>query len=315
MIEEHRMNLKRDIRGMCRLLGALFLVFAATGASFAQPKKPALTVAVSIPPMQEWVNRLAGDRVAVVLIMPPGSSPHAFEPSPRQLVDIGSAQVWFSINIDFEYSLRPKVSAMYPRLDIVDVTQNVRFRTLRPGEQETEVGAVGGQIDPALTNRDQHTWLGHDQAKAEIAVIRDTLIARDPAGTEVYRANYEKYAKEIDAVYSSMKTRLAPLSGSKVFVYHPAFGYFLDMFNITQVAVELGGKEPTQRELVALVDLAKKEKARVIFTQAQFSESAAKAVAGAVGAAVVPIDPLAPDWLGNLSRMGQALLASAPGGK
>ncbi len=112
-----------------------------------------------------------------------------------------------------------------------------------------------------------------------------------------------------------MKTRLAPLSGSKVFVYHPAFGYFLDMFNITQVAVELGGKEPTQRELVALVDLAKKEKARVIFTQAQFSESAAKAVAGAVGAAVVPIDPLAPDWLGNLSRMGQALLASAPGGK
>jgi zinc transport system substrate-binding protein len=294
---------------------ALFFVLAAAGVSFAQPKKPVLTVAVSIPPIQEWVNRIAGDRVGVTLIMPPGSSPHSFEPSPRQLLELGNAQVWFSIGVDFEYSLRPKVSAMYPKLAIVDVTKNVKFRTLRPGEQETDGESVGGHVDPALTNRDQHTWLGYEQARAELALIKDTLIARDSAGTEVYKANYEQYMKEIDAVYTSLKAKLAPLSGSRVFVYHPAFGYFLDMFNITQVAVELGGKEPTQKELVALVDLAKKEKARAVFTQAQFSESAAKAVAGAIGAAVVPIDPLAEDWLENLSRMGQALLQAVPGGK
>jgi len=304
-----------DVRRFSKVFFVLFFVLAAAGTSFAQPKKPALTVAVSIPPMQEWVNRIAGDRVAVTLIMPPGSSPHAFEPSPRQLVELGNAQVWFSVGVDFEYSLRPKVSAMYPRLAIVDVTKNVKFRTLRPGEQETEHESTDGHIDPALTNRDQHTWLGYEQARTEIAFILDTLIARDPAGAEVYKANYENYMKEIDAVYVSLKAKLAPLSGSQVFVYHPAFGYFLDMFNITQVAVELGGKEPTQKELMALVDLAKKEKARAIFTQAQFSESAAKAVAGAIGAAVVPIDPLAADWLENLSRMGQALLQAVPGGK
>jgi len=298
-----------------KVLLVLSFFLAATGTLSAQSKKPALTVAVSIPPMQEWVNRLAGDRVAVTLILPPGSSPHAFEPSPRQLVELGKAQVWFSIGVDFEYSLKPKVRAMYPKLEVVDVTKNVQFRALGPQEQEEGSHSDKENINPALSNRDLHTWLGYGQAKAEIAVIRDTLVAKDPEGAALYKANYEKYMKEIDAVFTSLKARLAPLSGSKVFVYHPAFGYFLDTFNIAQVAVELGGKEPTQKELVALVDLAKKEKAKVVFTQAQFSESAAKAVAGAIGAVVIPIDPLAADWLANLSRLGEAMLKALPGGK
>jgi len=204
---------------------------------------------------------------------------------------------------------------MYPKLEIVDVAKNAQFRALGPQEQESEEVSGGENINPALTNRDPHTWLGYSQAKAEIAAIRDALIARDPAGAEIYRSNYEKYIHEIDAVFASLKATLAPLSGSKVFVYHPAFGYFLDTFNIAQVAVELGGKEPTQKELVALVELAKRERANAVFTQAQFSESAAKAVAAAIGAVVVPIDPLAPDWLANVSRMGQALVKAIPGGK
>lgn len=291
------------------------LMLIAVGVVAAQAKTQTFRVAVSIPPMQEWVQRIAGDRVAVTLIMPPGSSPHSFEPSPRQLMELGSAQLWFVIGIDFEYPLLPKVRAMYPKLAIVDVTKNVKFRTLKPGEQETDATPVGGPVDPALTNRDQHSWLGYDQAKAEITAIRDELIARDPSGAALYRSNYDKYMKEIESTYIRLKTDLAPLSDSNVFVYHPAFGYFFDMFGITQVAVELAGKEPTQKELMSLIELAKKDKAKVIFTQVQFSESAAKAVAGAIGAAVVPIDPLAGDWLENLSRMGQALLKALPGGK
>ncbi len=310
-----RKNCGTHVRNYFFAFSMVALMLIAVGTASAQAKKPVLRVAVSIPPMQEWVNRLAGDRVVVTLIMPPGSSPHAFEPSPRQLVELGKAQVWFSIGVDFEYSLKPKVRSMYPKLEIVDVTKNVQFRTLRPQEQEEEHKADEENIDPALTNRDQHTWLGYSQAKAEIAVIRDTLMVLDPEGASLYKANYETYMKEIDIVFDSLKTKLAPLSGSKVFVYHPAFGYFLDTFDIVQVAVELGGKEPTQKDLVALVDLAKKEKAKVIFTQAQFSENAAKAVAGAIGAVVIPIDPLAADWLANVSRVGEAMLKAVPGGK
>ena len=298
-------------RFLMRIILIIFLGIAGLG--YSENKKQPIKAAVSIPPMREWINRIAGDKVEAIVIMPPGSNPHSFEPSPRQLAELGNAKLWFSINVDFEYSLKPKLRAMFPKLQIIDVTKDVQFRKLRPGEKEHDQDAVdkyAENSDPALVNLDQHTWLGIEQAKTEIMVIQDTLIAIDPENRELYKTNCQDYLKDIDAVYSALKTKLAPLSGARVFVYHPAFGYFLDMFDIEQVAVELGGKEPTQRELYALIELAKKEKACAIFTQVQFSESAARAIASAIGAVVVPIDPLASDWLENLSRIGQALSMS-----
>ncbi len=90
-------------------------------------------------------------------------------------------------------------------------------------------------------------------------------------------------------------------------MYHPAFGYFLDTFGILQEAVETGGKEPSSRVLSELIKRAREERVRVIFVQAQFPPQAAKTVADAVGARVVPLDPLAEDWLENIRRMGEAL--------
>jgi zinc transport system substrate-binding protein len=90
-------------------------------------------------------------------------------------------------------------------------------------------------------------------------------------------------------------------------VYHPAFGYFLDEFGIIQEAVETGGKEPTPRQLGRLIEKARAEKVKVIFVQAQFPAESARTAAAAAGAELVSLDPLAPDWLANISVMGEAL--------
>jgi zinc transport system substrate-binding protein len=92
-----------------------------------------------------------------------------------------------------------------------------------------------------------------------------------------------------------------------VFVYHPAFGYFLDEFGIRQEAVESGGKEPTPRILSQLIEKAKQKGAAAIFVQSQFPVHTAQAVADAAGAVLAPLDPLAPDWLANIRSMGEVL--------
>ena len=94
-------------------------------------------------------------------------------------------------------------------------------------------------------------------------------------------------------------------------MYHPSFGYFLDEFGIRQEAVETGGKEPGPKDLSRLIALAKQERAAAIFVQAQFPVNAAKTVAQAAGAELVSLDPLAPDWLANIRRMGEALQKAA----
>jgi zinc transport system substrate-binding protein len=73
------------------------------------------------------------------------------------------------------------------------------------------------------------------------------------------------------------------------------------------VAVETGGKEPTQKTLAALIANARAENAKVIFVQPQFSKTAAASIAKAIGGTVAEFDDLAADWLDNLNRMGAAL--------
>ena len=137
--------------------------------------------------------------------------------------------------------------------------------------------------------------------------IRDVLAELDPAEKPLYEANYLALAADIDSIFDTLQTDLLPLAGKTVLVFHPSFGYFLDEFGMLQEAVETGGKEPTAKTLSTLIEEAREDRTPAIFVQSQFPVSAAKTVADAVGAEVVFLDPLSPDWLGNIETMGAAL--------
>ncbi len=80
-------------------------------------------------------------------------------------------------------------------------------------------------------------------------------------------------------------------------VFHPAWGYFADEFDLVQVPIEIAGSEPSPREMALLMDHAGEEGIGVVFVSPQFSTSSAETIAQELGASVVVIDPLAADWL------------------
>jgi len=250
-------------------------------------------IAVSILPQEWFVSRIGGDRARTLVLAGPGQNPHNYEPTPQQINSLARAGAWILSGVEFEISLRPKIEKLFPALPIIDGTAGVRFRMLEEDDYDDGI--------------DRHTWLGHEPAKILAAHIRDTLSALDPAGTAQYTENYVKLIQDIDAEFAALRRELAPLKGKNVFVYHPSFGYFLDEFGIHQQAVETGGKSPGPRALSRLIALAKEEQPAAIFVQAQFPVSAAQTLANAVGAVTVSLDPLAPDWLANIRRMGEAL--------
>jgi zinc transport system substrate-binding protein len=277
---------------------------------------------VSILPQNYFVGRIAGERVRIMTLTGPGQNPHDYEPSPRQMAALARSRAWILSGAEFEISLRPKIEALFPDLVIVDGTAGVHFRMLEEHDDHH------GDDESDEPGRDRHTWLGSEGAKIMAGHILETLIALDEsalAGGETpaaltgrtggnrafYTANYDALIRDIDSEFARLRGELAPLKGSAVFVYHPAFGYFLDEFGITQAAVENGGKEPTPRFLARLIGEAKREKPAAIFVQAQFPLEAARTVARAAGAVLIPLDPLAPDWLENIREMGRALEQAA----
>jgi zinc transport system substrate-binding protein len=204
---------------------------------------------------------------------------------------------------EFEAALRPKIEALFPELPVIDGVEGVRFRGMdeEPPDGEDHGGAEerGG--------RDPHTWLGPEGAKIMAAHILEALSRLDPPQAALYGENYRSLIRDIDETFDRLRRDLEPLRGSTVFVYHPAFGYFLDEFGIVQRAVETGGKEPTPRRLGRLIEDARKAGVRVVFVQAQFPLESAGTAARAAGAELAALDPLAEDWLANIGRMGEAL--------
>ena len=289
------------------LLPCLFVVFSACSRNqpFANnDAKPLL--ALSILPQEWFAARLAGDRVRTLVLAGPGQNPHSYEPSPRQMQELAQAGAWVLSGIEFEISLLPKIQGVFSTLVIIDGTEGIAFRAL-----EEHDDAHDDHYDDH--NIDRHTWLGQNPSKILAAHIRDALILIDPEGEEQYHEKYAALIGEIDAEFDSLRRELAPLRGSVVFVYHPSFGYFLDEFGIRQEALESGGMEPGPRDLSRLVDRARQERAAAIFVQAQFPVHAAQVVADAVGAQIIVLDHLSPDWLANIRRMGEALKAAATG--
>lgn len=273
-------------------------------------------IAVSILPQAYFVDRIGGDTVQTLVLVGPGKDPHTYEPSPKQMQDLSRASAWILSNTDFEIGLKPKIASLYPSLLMIDGTEGATFRQIEEHHHEGKEAAVIAQTPaeeaaPTAMELDRHTWLGRENAKILAGHVRDTLTKLLPENTAQYQKRYQDLIREIDDLFNQLDKDLALLKGTKVFVFHPSFGYFFDEFGIQQEAIETGGKEPNAKTLSAIMEEARKDQVKVIFVQAQFPTTAAKTIADNLGAQVVPLDPLAYDWMSNIKLMGEALQKAA----
>jgi zinc transport system substrate-binding protein len=282
---------------------------------------PRLGAFVCLLPQAWFVQRIGGPRVQVDTLVAPGQSPHTYEPTPRQIARLAQAQVYFSVGFPFEKLLLEKVTADNPHLRVVDSRAGVKLRYFTDEEAAHEEAEHGAERDHHHSNNedarepDPHFWLSPRDASIMAANIAKGLEEVDPGHAAEYQDRLRSLQADLDQTDAALAKALAPLKGRPLFVYHPAFGYFADAYGLKQVAVEIEGKEPSARQLAALIDRARREGARVIFVQPQFSAKSADAVAKTLGGVVVPMDDLAPDYLANLNDMAakiQKALAGTP---
>jgi zinc transport system substrate-binding protein len=277
-------------------------------AACAAPAR--IGVFVSVLPQAYFVERIGTDHVTVDVLVGPGQSPHTFEPTPRQMARLGKARVFFTIGVPFENTLLPKISRSFQDLLIVDTREGVEFLPLARHDDHGPPG-VHGQ-EQAQGAPDPHIWLDPGRVKVQARIICRTLVRMDPANRCSYEQNLEAFLVDLDRLDGDLRTIFAPLKGSRVYVFHPAFGYLADAYGFVQVPVEFGGKEPSARQLAILVRQAREDGVRVIFVQPQFSRKNAQAIARDIGGTVVPIDPLPRDYIREMRGMAETILRARP---
>jgi zinc transport system substrate-binding protein len=286
-----------------------------------------VAVFTSILPQEYFVERIGGERVEVEALVKPGSSPATYEPTPRQMAALSEARLYFRIGVPFENALLPNIEETMKGLRIVDTRKGITLRAMkahhhhgeqedasgdhREGEHEEEdhdghehhEGHGEGEDHQHDGGNDPHIWLNPRLVKLQAQTIAEALIEIDPGGKDVYKSNLAAFLKDLDVLDANLAEALAPVKGKTFLVFHPAWGYFADAYGLEQEPIEIEGKEPSAMQLARIIEEAKEEGVRVIFVQPQFSQASAKQIAEAIGGAVVPIDPLARDYITNLEAV------------
>ena len=285
-----------------RLSLVLIACFGAWVSSRPAAAAP-LTVFVSIAPQKYFVERIGGSRVAVNVMVAPGASPATYEPKPRQMAALGEARLYFAVGVPFEAVWMNKIAAANPNMQIVETHKGIQKRPIGGHSHENTDPSKPAHDHEIL---DPHIWTSPPLVKMQAARIRDALSAADPAGRKIYAANYKAFSDEIETLDAQLHEIFQDRHGMAFMVFHPAWGYFADAYDLEQIPIEIEGKSPKPAQLAELIQAARDRDIRVIFVQPQFSDTAAQTVARAIGGRVVAADPLAEDWTANLRRQAAA---------
>jgi len=269
-----------------------------------------INVFVSILPEAYFVERIGDSHVDVNVMVGPGQNPHAFEPTPKLMARLSNTNLYYRIGVPFEDILMKRLQSANPAMKIVDLRQGIKLLPMMVHHHEEEAEnhpADKKDEDAQKGMKDPHIWLNPKLAKIQLQTIADTLAAYDPTHAEDYRSRLNKLLGELDQLDEEIAKLFQNLRERRFMVYHPAWGYFADAYKLEQIPIELEGKEPTAKQLVELIELAKSQNIKIVFVQKQFSASNAKTIAKAIGGQAVPIDPLAKDYFTNMRTIARAL--------
>ncbi len=311
---------------------ALFFLFilaacpalAAPVSSSAPVSAP--IVAVSIAPQAWLVDQIGGALIQTVTLIPAGADPHMYEPRPSQVTTLSRAMLYLSLGMEFEKAWLPRLTSTNPAMRVEAMDKGVeKIAMLSHGHQDENRilgdGRSHGKYDDhektkaedrQWTDRngppDPHIWTEPANMLIMAKNTFEALQRLDPAHSETYLKNYFTVRRKIEKLeIELMKLFAAKQGANRAFmVFHPSWGYFARAHALTQVPIEIGGHEPSPKELAAVITKARKMNIKAIFVQPQMSAKAARVVADEIGAKLIEADPLAYDWAKNLRSVAHA---------
>jgi putative adhesion protein len=253
-------------------------------------------ISVSIEPLRNIVEHLAGDYYKVVTLTPVGASPETYEPTPKQLMDVSNSKLYFAIGtLGFEKQQLERMKETAPTLKIYTVSDGISLLSVQHEGH-------GDSTDP-------HIWMSPKNVVQMARNVCNALCQNDPEHTAVYKkkmADLERHADEVDR---RIRLMVSKVRYRNFLIYHPALAYFANEYGFRQLTIEQDGKEPSSEHLATIISEAKAAEVHIIFLQREFKGRSVKSFSEATGARVVIINPLAYRWDNEAIAIAKALAA------
>jgi len=250
-----------------------------------------ILVATTLAPLGDFVRAVGGERVDVMVLVPPGAEPHTFEPTPSQMARMSRADVYVMNGAGIEFWM-DKLLQVNSKMVLVDSSQGIALIT-----------ESGGETDP-------HVWVSLRNAAVQVNNICDALVQVDPSGKDYYLRNRDDYLQKLRLLDANESATFA-LKSHKIFiVHHPAWTYFARDYGLQEVPLMENEKEPGPKYLGQVIDLARKNNINTIFVEPEYNPKSAEVIAREMNASIVNLDPLAGNYLENMRYAGEKIAES-----
>ncbi len=261
----------------------LILCCLAPGCRKAENQSLQRTYVCTTPVTAMIVAEVVGTRGTVIDMLPPGASPHTYEPRPSDIKTVQSADAFFSVapNLDGWAS---KLPAKQTRVLIDFVPGEMR---LHGSHQHGEHSEDAGDVDP-------HFWTDPYTVRHMVPELVAFLSSVDLDGKKVYESNGAAFIKSLDELDKESASALKSCRGAKVALFHPSVMYLLKRYGIeAPVILEPSpGQEPSARDMARMVKTMRDLKVKAIFSEPQLPARPAEVLGEATGIPVSMLNPL-----------------------
>ena len=278
------------------LVAALFAL-SACKPRMQTEKERFLTV--SIEPLRFFTQAIAGDKFRITTMVPDGSNPETYDPTPQQLVDLGRSKAFLRIGyIGYELVWADKLKQNAPGVEFFDMSQGVDLIAEEGFEHHGHIHSAG--VEP-------HIWASTINAHIIIENICHALERIDPKNASFYKHNADSMTQVVQATDHTIRQYLKN-NKPTFLIYHPSLSYFARDYGLTQLSIEEDGKEPLPSRLQSLIRQCREDSVRVIFIQKEFDTKNAEMITKEIGASVITINPLNYHWDKEMIDIAKSLV-------
>jgi zinc/manganese transport system substrate-binding protein/manganese/iron transport system substrate-binding protein len=304
MKQEHRTaRLSRQRRARTLAVIALFSAasLAVAGCSTSATPSPdeGIRVVATTTQLADFTSAVVGDDGFVTGLVLPNASAHQFDPSARNLLDIGEAEALVVNGVGLEPWLQDLTDAGAFSGDLIVATEGI---DLRDGEGDAQ---------------DPHVWTSPRNAAVMVNnIVRGLSEARPDLADNFYQ-NAVDYLEKLTLLDTWATEAFASVAPEKrlLITNHDALGYFVDAYGITFVGSIMpsldDNSEPSVLEIDALIERIRQEGAIAVFSESTLSDKLATTIASEAGVAVYSGDEaLYADSLGAPGTAGATYLGA-----
>jgi zinc transport system substrate-binding protein len=267
------------------------------GLAAISPSTSKIPVAASILPLGDFCKKIGGGEVEVHVLVPPGASPHVFEPSPTAVAQATSAKVFVYVGAGLDpWAERLLQAQRTPGQAVVEAVAGIPL--INDVKEHGHEKPAAGEPEKAGRHHHEagnpHVWLDPMLAQDICRRIAQAMIQVDPAHKQVYEDNLAQYISQLEDLDRDIKKSVGRFRQRQYVSFHPAYAYFSRRYGLREVVVieAAPGREPSPGHLQRIIAAIRRTGVKAVFAEPQLSPRVAEVIAQEAGVKVLLLDPL-----------------------